>query len=340
MTGSAAPARPPRSSTSPRWWPSDEQLPAARGGGRARPGRISRARRPAVLAEIDALARAPQAPPRRPTPRRCSGCACSTTSSSRSWASPATSTTTTTPTTATCTRCCARGAASRSRWRVLYIELASADRPARARRVASRATSWSRCTLPQGEVVIDPVHRPVAVARRTRRAARALQAPQRPASATSTCRSACSCRRRTPREIIARMLRNLKEIHRSAEDWPRLLACSTGWSSCCPTPGTSGATAAWRRPQLGAVKAAVADLSSYLEHAPRRARPLRHHASGLARARPRRPVARCIDCRLPLPGIQRAASMRLTPAATAHPQLVALAARRGCVPALAARRRC
>ena len=27
-----------------------------------------------------------------------------------------------------------------------------------------------------------------------------------------------------PRDVLARMLRNLKEIHRSAEDWPRLLA--------------------------------------------------------------------------------------------------------------------
>ena len=29
-----------------------------------------------------------------------------------------------------------------------------------------------------------------------------------------------------PRDILARMLRNLKEIHRTAEDWPRLLAVS------------------------------------------------------------------------------------------------------------------
>ena len=27
-----------------------------------------------------------------------------------------------------------------------------------------------------------------------------------------------------PRDIIARMLRNLKEIHRSQQDWPRLIA--------------------------------------------------------------------------------------------------------------------
>ena len=44
--------------------------------------------------------------------------------------------------------------------------------------------------------------------------------------------------------------------------------CSSGSSSCCRRPGRSGATAASPPPQLGAVKAAVADLSTYLENVP------------------------------------------------------------------------
>jgi regulator of sirC expression with transglutaminase-like and TPR domain len=35
---------------------------------------------------------------------------------------------------------------------------------------------------------------------------------------------ACSCRRHRPRDVLARMLRNLKEVHRSACDWQRLAA--------------------------------------------------------------------------------------------------------------------
>ena len=51
-----------------------------------------------------------------------------------------------------------------------------------------------------------------------------------------------------PREIIARMLRNLKEVHRASQDWPRLVAVQDTSSCCCPRPGSSGATGGWPSP--------------------------------------------------------------------------------------------
>ena len=75
----------------------------------------------------------------------------------------------------------------------------------------------------QGEVVIDPFTGQSL----SREELDELLAPGTNAAAgcatTSTCRWACSCRPPAPRDIVARMLRNLKEIHRSGADWPRLL---------------------------------------------------------------------------------------------------------------------
>ncbi len=58
----------------------------------------------------------------------------------------------------------------------------------------------------------------------------------------------------TARDVLARMLRNLKEIHRSAEDWPRLLAVQQRLVILLPEGGKSGATAAWCGPNWAIAK--------------------------------------------------------------------------------------
>jgi DnaA-homolog protein len=56
-----------------------------------------------------------------------------------------------------------------------------------------------------------------------------------------------------PRDVIARLLRNLKEIFTSSADWSRLLAVQERLVILLPdAPGRSGATAAWRRPSWAA----------------------------------------------------------------------------------------
>ena len=70
-----------------------------------------------------------------------------------------------------------------------------------------------------------------------------------------------------PREIIARMLRNLEAIHRESEDWPRLLAVLHRLVILQPLEWD------WRRErgltlaELGRATEAIDDLSTYLDHA-------------------------------------------------------------------------
>ncbi len=72
----------------------------------------------------------------------------------------------------------------------------------------------------------------------------------------------------TPREVVARMLRNLKEIHRSAEDWPRLLAVLDRLVVLLPQAWEERRDRALARAELGDVDAALPDLAAYLEHRP------------------------------------------------------------------------
>jgi regulator of sirC expression with transglutaminase-like and TPR domain len=149
---------------------------------------------------------------------------------------------------------------------VLYVEIAS--------QVGLHASGISfpghflvKLRMPQGEVVIDPF----TGQSMSREALDALLVPYRrreglqgnvPHSLALFLQAA------TPRETIARMLRNLKEIHRSNEDWARLHAVTQRLVVLLPGAWEERRDRGLAAAQLGAVKAAVADLSSYLEHMP------------------------------------------------------------------------
>ena len=70
-----------------------------------------------------------------------------------------------------------------------------------------------------------------------------------------------------PREIIARMLRNLKEIHRSQQDWPRLIAVLDRLIILLPQawPEYRDRGLAWAT--IGEAARAVPDLEIYLAQA-------------------------------------------------------------------------
>jgi regulator of sirC expression with transglutaminase-like and TPR domain len=70
------------------------------------------------------------------------------------------------------------------------------------------------------------------------------------------------------RDVIARMLRNLKEIHRGAEDWPRLLAVQERLVVLLPEVWEERRDRGLVLAELGHRKAAVADLKAYLEQRP------------------------------------------------------------------------
>jgi regulator of sirC expression with transglutaminase-like and TPR domain len=66
------------------------------------------------------------------------------------------------------------------------------------------------------------------------------------------------------REILARMLRNLKEVHRAAEDWPRLLAVQQRLVVLLPDDPAEKRDRGLALDALGAGAAAASDLAAYL----------------------------------------------------------------------------
>ena len=70
------------------------------------------------------------------------------------------------------------------------------------------------------------------------------------------------------RDIIARMLHNLKEIHRTAEDWPRLLAVMHRLVVTLPQAMEERRDRGLAYAELGRADEAAADLSSYLASRP------------------------------------------------------------------------
>jgi len=70
------------------------------------------------------------------------------------------------------------------------------------------------------------------------------------------------------RDVLARMLRNLKEIHRSAERWPSLLAVQQRLVLLLPEAWEERRDRALVLAELGEHGAAADDLQVYLEHRP------------------------------------------------------------------------
>jgi regulator of sirC expression with transglutaminase-like and TPR domain len=70
-----------------------------------------------------------------------------------------------------------------------------------------------------------------------------------------------------PREIISRMLRNLKDIHRTQEDWPRLIAVQDRLIVLQPDAWLEYRDRGLAWAVQGEVARAVADLETYLVHA-------------------------------------------------------------------------
>ncbi len=71
----------------------------------------------------------------------------------------------------------------------------------------------------------------------------------------------------TPREIVARMLRNLKEIYKSQEDWHRLLAVQERLVVLLPESWSEYRDRGLVHASLGHRAEALADLECYLVHA-------------------------------------------------------------------------
>ena len=71
----------------------------------------------------------------------------------------------------------------------------------------------------------------------------------------------------TPRDIIARMLRNLKEVHRTQQDWQRLIAVQDRLIVLLPEAWGERRDRGLAHAERGNVSQAVADLETYLDQA-------------------------------------------------------------------------
>ena len=69
-----------------------------------------------------------------------------------------------------------------------------------------------------------------------------------------------------PRDIIARMLRNLKDIYSSQDDWSRLIAVQNRLLVLLPQSWPDYRDRGLAHAQLGDTTLAVADLDTYLQH--------------------------------------------------------------------------
>jgi regulator of sirC expression with transglutaminase-like and TPR domain len=69
------------------------------------------------------------------------------------------------------------------------------------------------------------------------------------------------------RDIIARMLRNLKEVHKSQSDWTRLLAVQERLVVLLPESWPEYRDRGLAHAELGHIEQALADLECYLVHA-------------------------------------------------------------------------
>ena len=148
---------------------------------------------------------------------------------------------------------------------VLYIELAT-QIGLTARGVSFPGHFLVKLRMPQGEVVIDPftghslsrdeLDELLAPYKRNRGLQGDFDAPL-----------GLFLQSAPARDVIARMLRNLKEIHRNSADWRRLLAVAQRLVILLPQAWDERRDRGLAYAELGHAGAAIGDLSAYLEHA-------------------------------------------------------------------------
>lgn len=149
---------------------------------------------------------------------------------------------------------------------VLYIELAT-QIGLTARGVSFPGHFLVKLRMPQGEVVIDPFSGHSL----SREELDELLAPYRKRQGLEgefDVPLGLFLQAATPRDVVARMLRNLKEIHRGARDWPRSLQVLERLVILLPQDWVERRDRGLAYAELGETSLAVTDLSTYLECVP------------------------------------------------------------------------
>ena len=149
---------------------------------------------------------------------------------------------------------------------LLYVELAN-QVGLTACGISFPGHFLAKVHMPQGEIVIDPF----TGQSMSRDALDALLVPSRRRSGkagVSEAPLADFLQAAPPREVVARMLRNLKEVFRSSQDAARLLGVAERLVILLPDAWEERRDRGLVHAALGARFPAMADLAGYLEHAP------------------------------------------------------------------------
>jgi regulator of sirC expression with transglutaminase-like and TPR domain len=145
---------------------------------------------------------------------------------------------------------------------VLMLELAE-QIGLRASGIAFPGHFLVKCKVGMGEVVIDPfTGEPLSPARLDERLAVYRQGSGLPDDLELPLEF--FLRAATPRQILARMLRNLKEVHRAERNWLRLLAVQHRLVVLLPGDMSERRDRGLVLEMLGASAAAAQDLAAYL----------------------------------------------------------------------------
>jgi regulator of sirC expression with transglutaminase-like and TPR domain len=149
---------------------------------------------------------------------------------------------------------------------LIYIEIAQ-QVGLEARGVSFPGHFLVKIKMPQGEVLIDPFNgRSLSRDDLEERIAPYRRRHGLPADAELPL--GLFLQSATARAVLARLLRNLKEIHRSAEDWSRLHLVMQRLVLLLPDDWDERRDRGLVRAELGDAEGAVQDLSVYLEHCP------------------------------------------------------------------------
>ena len=148
---------------------------------------------------------------------------------------------------------------------VLWIELASCL-GLHARGVCFPGHFMVKVNLPKGQVVIDPFS---GESLSREELAERLEPYQRRSGLVDEFEVPLGLylQAAPPRDIIARMLRNLKEIHRAQEDWQRFIAVQDRLVVLLPDAWAEFRDRGFAHAEQGHSALAVVDLEIYLSHA-------------------------------------------------------------------------
>ncbi|MCY7306907.1 MAG: tetratricopeptide repeat protein [Rhodoferax sp.] len=145
---------------------------------------------------------------------------------------------------------------------VLWLELAQ-GLGLSARGVGFPGHFMVKVNLPRGQVVIDPID---GQSLSREQLAERLEPFRRRSGLVDEFEVPLGLylQATTPREIVARMLRNLKDIHKTQEDWPRMVATADRLVVLLPQSWSEYRDRGLAHAELGHTGAAVSDLEVYL----------------------------------------------------------------------------